>query len=165
LESLKNYESGKFDYRDFMGFAIKKGGTSEKKMSKEEKRKAAAAGQDMTVVSDIWSFGPMPKDNILAFFTALEGRAAAPQGAARAPKKAELGSEAAKDTHASLFCIRMVPFTEDMLPDDDDKQKIKMDNEEFTPADNVISTPVAMGPPKKTMYRNCITNRMLQAVH
>jgi len=161
LENLKNFESGKSDHRDFMGFAIKQSG--EKKMSKEEKKKAAAANQDIQVVSDIWSFSPFPTNNILAWFNSLEGRAAAPQGGARAPKKAELGVEAAKDINLSTFCVRMVPFTEDMLPHDDDKPKL-MDDEENNPADNVVSTPVAMGPPKTSMYRNCITNRMLQAV-
>jgi len=168
LDSLKDFESGKLNSQDFVGFSAQ--GQGERKPRDKKEKGKPAASQQQSNKADVWLFGTNPQGqrDVSYFCDAYEGRAATAPGArpGRSEKKDDRGYGAIEEKSTkdlALYVVRYVPLTEKDVPERDPAAEAaatsRVKREEVRFAESAT-----LGVPKGGLLRTGCTSRMLEAV-
>merc|ERR1712187_233884 len=168
LDSLKDFENGKFKSEEFAGFSAQRAG--ERKSRQKDKGKTAAQSQQQSNKADVFLFGTTPNGqrDVSYYCDAYEDRAATAPGArpGRSEKKDELAYGAMEEKNIkdlATYVVRYVPLTEKDVPAPDPAaeavatSRIKREDVRFAEATN-------LGLPNGRLLRTGCTSRMLAAV-
>merc|ERR1712217_781085 len=163
LDGLKDFESGKLNSAEFVGFSAQGQGERKPRDKKEKGKPVGAPGQQSNK-ADVWLFGTTPQGvrDVWYYCDAYEGRAATAPGArpGRSEKKDDRGFGALEEKSTkdqALYVVRYVPLTENDVPPKDPTaegvptSRVKQEDVRFAEA-------AKLGVPKVGLLKTCCTN-------